>query len=286
MDPDQLAQKARSLVQRALSCYDEKYGFGAMSCAAYDTAWVALVTKHIGSERQYLFPQCFQYLLDTQSQDGSWTDSSGAQIDGILNTAAPLLALKRVSTEPHGIQVDDRGRDLSCRIRGACDSLRKQLEAWDISTTDHVGFEIIVPAMLSMLEKEDASFSFEFEAKDSLAKIHNVKMAKFKPEYLYGPQPLTALHSLESFQGMIDYNRVAHHKINGSMLGSPSSTAAYLMNISEWDDEAEAYLEHVLKFAAGRGGGGMPSAFPSTNFESTWVSLVLSPFIFCERAVS
>jgi len=193
----------------------------------------------------------------------------GAQIDGILNTAGPLLALQRHLSEP--LQLQYNAEDITRRIEKATASLRSQLAAWDVSTTDHVGFEIIVPAMLDLLEKENPSLVFDFEAKGPLMKIHDAKMSRFKPEYLYGPRRMTALHSLESFIGKIDFDKVIHHKVNGSMLGSPSSTAAYLMHASQWDDEAEAYLTHVVKFAAGQGSGGIPSAFPSTHFESTWM---------------
>ena len=275
--PELLVNDARSLLKGALKNYDDHYGFGAMSCAAYDTAWVSLVAKPVHGVEQYLFPDCFQYLLDTQSEDGGWSAGMGAQIDGILNTAGPLLAFQRHLSQPLQLQHD--AQDLTRRIEKATASLRLQLAAWDVSTTDHVGFEIIVPAMLDLLEKENPSLVFNFEAKAPLMKIHDAKMSRFKPEYLYGPRRMTALHSLESFIGKIDFDKVIHHKVNGSMLGSPSSTAAYLMHASQWDDEAEAYLKHVAKFAAGQGSGGIPSAFPSTHFESTWVSRLGHPMI-------
>ncbi|KAF2964174.1 hypothetical protein GQX73_g9398 [Xylaria multiplex] len=238
---NRLADDAKSLIRTALENYTDKYGLGAMSVAAYDTAWVAMVTKVVDGQKQWLFPECFEYVLSTQSEDGGWTIGSGAQIDGILNTAGPLLALKRHHAEPLQLQHD--AQDLASRIEKATASLRSQLSAWDVSTTEHVGFEIIVPAMLELLEKEDPSLVFEF----------------------------TALHSLESFIGKLDFDKVKHHRVHGSMLGSPSSTAAYMMHSSEWDDESEEYLRHVIKFAAGRGSGAVPSAFPSTHFEITWM---------------
>jgi chaperone required for assembly of F1-ATPase len=59
---------------------------------------------------------------------------------------------------------------------------------------------------------------------------------------LTGSKQTTLTHSLEAFVGTLDYDQVKNHKMpNGSMLVSPSSTAAYLMNTTEWDDKAEAY---------------------------------------------
>jgi aphidicolan-16beta-ol synthase/syn-copalyl-diphosphate synthase len=270
MEVVNLADDARALLRRTLSNYDEQYGLGAMSCTAYDTAWVSLVTKTIDGSKQWLFPECFQHLLATQSDEGGWALDSSAQIDGILNTAGPLLALKRYAAEP--LQLQHNAQEIASRIRKATLSLRSQLAAWDVSTTNHVGFEIIVPAMLSLLEKEDSSLVFEFEAKAALLKIHSAKMSRFRPAALYGPKRLTALHSLESFIGEIDFDKVKHHTVRGSMMGSPSSTAAYLLHASHWDNESEAYLRHVIQSAAGQNSGGVPSAFPSTHFECTWVS--------------
>lgn len=269
-DANRLADDAKSLIRTALENYTEKYGLGAMSVAAYDTAWVAMVTKVVDGQKQWLFPECFEYVLSSQSEEGGWTIGLGAQIDGILNTAGPLLALKRHQKEPLQLQHD--AQDIANRIEKATSSLRSQLAAWDVSTTEHVGFEIIVPAMLELLEKEDKSLVFEFESKKLLMKINNAKLSRFRPEFLYGPRRFTALHSLESFIGKLDFDKVKHHRVHGSMLGSPSSTAAYMMHSSEWDDESEEYIRHVIKYAAGRDSGAVPSAFPSTHFEITWVS--------------
>ncbi|TGJ87119.1 hypothetical protein E0Z10_g1665 [Xylaria hypoxylon] len=268
-DANSLADDAKSLIRTALENYTDKYGLGAMSVAAYDTAWVAMVTKVVDGQKQWLFPECFEYVLSTQSEDGGWTIGSGAQIDGILNTAGPLLALKRHHAEP--LQLQHGAEDLASRIEKATSSLKSQLADWDVSTTEHVGFEIIVPAILELLEKEDSSLVFEFASKKLLMKINNAKLSRFRPEFLYGPRRFTALHSLESFIGKLDFDKVKHHRVHGSMLGSPSSTAAYIMHASEWDDESEEYLRHVIKFAAGRGSGAVPSAFPSTHFEITWM---------------
>ncbi|CAI6236867.1 unnamed protein product [Periconia digitata] len=264
-----LADEARALLQRTLSDYDEHYGLGAMSCAAYDTAWVSLVTKNIDGSKQWLFPECFHHLLATQSDEGGWSPESGAQIDGILNTAGPLLALTRHAAALLENQQDTN--EIKRRIEKATHSLRSQLAVWDVSTTNHVGFEIIVPAILDLLEKEDPSLVFQFKARDALLKIHNAKMSRFRPEALYGSKRLTALHSLESFIGKIDFDKVKHHLIRGSMMGSPSSTAAYLMYASDWNNESEDYLRHVIRYGAGQNSGGIPSAFPSTHFECTWV---------------
>ena len=265
-----LNAEAVALIRRGLDGWDDTYGAGNMSCAVYDTAWVSLVTKTVDGEKQWLFPECFHFLLDTQTNDGSWGNDKNSQIDGILNTGASLLALKRHVAEPLNIPHVPQD-DLVRRIDIATASLHSQLAVWVVSTTTHVGFEIIVPALLKYLKEEDPLLIFDFQGRTVLDSINTLKMSRFRPELLYSPIKSTSLHALEAFIGMIDFDKVAHHKVQGSMMASPSSTAAYLLNVSNWDDEAEAYLRQVIKSGAGRGSGGVPSAYPSMHFEYTWV---------------
>ncbi|KAI1325992.1 hypothetical protein F5Y16DRAFT_400863 [Xylariaceae sp. FL0255] len=84
----------------------------------------------------------------------------------------------------------------------------------------------------------------------------------------------------------MDFDAVSHHTVQGSMMGSPASTAAYLIHASQWDDEAEAYLRGVLNCGPGHGNGGMPSAYPSHYFEYAWVlsTLLYSGFLASDLA--
>ena len=271
MGSQSVSNEAVSLIRRALDSFDDHYGSGSMSCAVYDTAWVSLVTKVVDGEEKWLFPECFQYLLDTQLPDGSWGFSGGSQIDGILNTAASLLSVQRHLKQPLDFS-DEDVESLQDRAHKATVSLRSQISAWDVAATVHVGFEMIVPAMLRYLQQEDESLVFEFPGRASLDKISATKLARFKPQCLYDDAKHTALHSLEVFIGTVDFDKLVHHKVHGAMMASPSSTAAYLMNATTWDDEAEAYLKHVVTSGAGKGSGGVPSAYPSMHFEYTWVN--------------
>ncbi|KAL9012772.1 MAG: hypothetical protein Q9180_009076, partial [Flavoplaca navasiana] len=82
---------------------------------------------------------------------------------------------------------------------------------------------------------------------------------------LYGKNPSTLLYSLEGLIGKIDFDRIAHHKVQGCMLLSPSSTAAYLMNTSHWDTEAESYLRKSMQICS------VPEVYPTNLFEISWV---------------
>ncbi|RYP04763.1 hypothetical protein DL764_004246 [Monosporascus ibericus] len=259
-----LGLAARSLLQQAIEGYDEKYGFGSMSAAIYDTAWVSLVAKSDQHGYHWLFPQCFQYILDAQLDDGSWGPNV-SQIDSILNTAASLLALRAHLKNPLQLR-SISSEDLERRVSIATAALEVQLSEWDVAASTHVGFEIIVPAMLELLAQDDILFRFPGE--DVLKELNSIKMARFSPDMLYSQHKTSMIHSLEAFVGKIDFDRVSHHKILGSMMSSPSATAAYLMNASHWDDESESYLRHVVERNGGI--GGIPSAYPSTYFEYTW----------------
>lgn len=262
-----LADEAVLLIDQLANQNDDTYGLGTMTCAIYDTAWVAMVAKEVDGKLTWLFPESFEYLLERQNEDGSW-ESYGAEVDGVMNSLAALLALKQHQKQPE-LSLTALPNDIGTRIEKAIESITGQLQAWDVESTMHVGFEYLIPALLTMLEADD--IQFKFAGRDRLMAINHKKMSRFQPAMLYGQQKITALHSLEAFIGLIDFDRIQHHKTFGSMMASPSSTAAYLMSASEWDLESEAYLRHVVKFGHGKSSGGIPSAFPSNYFETTWV---------------
>lgn len=275
----QLTQQARDLICEAVRDYNEYYGTGTMSCAIYDTAWVALIARTENNEKRWLFPESFQFLIDNQTEDGDWgVEMCASESDSILNTASALLALKRHYAEP--LQINSiEPSELQSRIDKATVSLERKLNEWDVSASTHVGFEIIIPALLRLLEtthsinscENGKLYQFLFNGRTELMELNAKKLSRFRPEFLYSKHQSTALHSLEALMDRIDFDRVAHHKVLGSMMASPSSTAAYLMNTSTWDQEAEDYIRHVVYKGPGKGTGAVPSAYPSTNFEFSWV---------------
>jgi hypothetical protein len=264
------SEDAERLVAKLVGSYHPKYGMGSMSCAVYDTAWVAMIAKIVDGKKQWLFPECFQYILHHQQKNGGW-ERYAAQVDGILNGLAALLAYKKHAATPE-LSTEPLPQDLENRILRAIVFLEQELKQWDVQSTTHVGFEILVPSLFELLEHEGVKF--EFPQRQLLMAINKKKMSRLDPSILYTKFKCTAIHSLEAFTGKIDFDKVKHHETFGSMMASPSSTAAYLINTTEWDEESEAYLRHVVSAADGKGSGGVPSAFPSTYFEFTWVSLI------------
>ncbi|KAI6510862.1 hypothetical protein MCOR13_000785 [Pyricularia oryzae] len=267
--------EAASLTQHLLDSYSAGLDAGSITPSVYDTAWLALVKKqNAKGEQQWLFSECFQYILETQLADGGWQSCS--QVDGILNTAASLLALRRHASEPLQI-AGMQAEDVHARVERATVALQVLLSAWEVAQTveenTHVGYDLIVPTLLRLLN--DEGIAFEFQGRAALTEMHKAKTSAFNPENLYGKTETTAIHYLEAFLGQIDYSKVAHHKVHGAFMDSPSSTAAYLIGLPDaaWDDEAEGYLVNVLTRA---GGKSVPSAYPSINFEALWVLSALT----------
>ncbi|KAK3381795.1 hypothetical protein B0H63DRAFT_561415 [Podospora didyma] len=246
--------------------------FGSFSTSLYDTAWLARVRTPDGD---WLFPQCFQHLIHTQEPEGGWP-IYGADTDGIMSTMASLIALRdHYRHNPENASIPVPRPLIGERILLAEANLRHRLQVWDVALAVHVGFEILVPSLLDELELDDSIKKFEFTGRPLLMSMNQRKLRKFRPEMIYDPVTTTLVHSLEGLVGKIDFDRVSHHLTHGSMLASPAATAAYLIYSTDWDPAAESYLRSVVANGSGKGGGSVPTAFPSAFFELAWVTSTL-----------
>lgn len=279
-----------ALLADLLDGYNHQYGLGAMTCSVYDTAWVANVVKTVAGVPQYLFPSAFSFVLDAQLPDGSWNahyypedanqsilaspNASQNLLDSILPTMAALYTLNVHAASPHQLQpARFPAPSLHIRTARAAASLEKMLHKWRIDTCNAVGFEVLVPALLDLLGAQ--GFTFEFPDRPRLLKIRAAKIQRVQPLLSHGKAPMTLLHSLEAFHDWnikaFDIESVKDRLVRGSVMASPAATASYLIKSPTWDDEAEAYLRLAIECGEGRGKGGVPSAWPSTNFETLWV---------------
>ena len=262
-----LIERASALTNQIAASLREEYEQGGVTPSVYDSAWVSMVEKEIDGEKKWLFPESFTYILEQQKSDGSW-ESYAWEIDGILNTLAALLSLMKhkaaAQLSSDGSPLDD----LESRISRAIVALQKMLQAWKVGATNHVAFEVIVPAHLELLAEHGVHL--EFDGKARLMKVFQAKISRLDPEQLSGQKSSTILYSLEAFLHL-NFNGIRHHTVHGSMLASPSSTAAYLMRTSHWDEEAERYLRRAINTGSGKGDGSVPTVFPTTTFETAWV---------------
>ena len=257
--------KASTLIGQLINDHNPTYGVGSFTCSIYDTAWVAMVIKNVDGQRRWLFPSSFEYLINQQQHDGGWrTSSSGA--DGILNTLAALLACCRHINCPLQLTQPE---DLRHRKDRAIYFLETQFAKCDLTSVITATVQPFFSRLLQMLDQEGIHFTFL--GKDSLTHERGRKMLDQSLVALYGNARTSATHNLESRVGELDFDRVGQHKICGSMMASPAATAAYLMNSTSWDDEAEAYLHHIVSIGDSKSTGGVPSKFPTTVFEVTHV---------------
>ncbi|KAI0456306.1 Ent-kaurene synthase [Xylaria acuta] len=257
-------QQAQSLLERlALRCCSSGQGYGSISASIYDTAWLSMLQKPRNSGI-WLFPESFEYILKHQLDSGGWPCYE-SPVDRILNTASALLSLQK------HLEIDPQHQDWMLRSRKAQSALQQMLDGWDISVYDQERFGILVVNHLSLLH--NAGLNFEFSQLGSLKAIRDTKLAKLLRDEIH-QVPSSSYGSLEAFIGHIDFDRVCHWlDENGSIMGSPASTAAYLMHASVWDDAAELYLRDALNH--GLMDGSVPCAWPTTIFEVSWAATAL-----------
>lgn len=233
----------------------------------YDTAWVAMLCKPDNAGAvEWTFPTSFEFLLNRQQPSGGWM-TCHSKVDTILNTLAATLALTK-HRKSLGADQNDVGAALDSRASRAVAFLYKELTEWKLEASSHVGFELLVPALLSMLELEN--IHLPFSSREDLMTLHKNRLANFHPEELCKDDPSSMLYLLEAFIGLVETEKLSHHKVQGSIMRSPSSTAAYLMGLQVWDEECETYLRTAIQ-ATGTSGG-VPSVFPCRIMEQVCVS--------------
>ncbi|KAK2874910.1 hypothetical protein FQN49_001949 [Arthroderma sp. PD_2] len=239
-----------------------------MSGNIYDTAWVSMVKKPTDDGQSvWAFPAAFQALLQHQSPCGSW-GGLASQLDSIACTLAALLALQKHAT----VSGEAEAHDLHARIlkaKGYLDTALKSLDHLLATCTLPVSLELRLPALLDLLEAEGHTFDYD---RTYLANIQSRKLAKINLDAIFSGPQSSLLHSVEVLIGKIEFQGLAHHKVLGSILASPSATAAYLMYNPVWDEEAEAYLHCAISNGAGLGSGLVAAGYPTTVFEWAWVT--------------
>ena len=251
-----LSNMMLALLEEVAADLDDKWGSGKMSSAVYDTAWVAMVRNPHNSE-QLAFEDSFNWLLKYQSVDGSW----GYPPQKLLPTLAGLLALLKAS----------RSTELTrCAAKKAEAYLSSAFRHWSVSKHESVGFEVLVPTLLS--ELENLGVGFEFPDKAQLLKLYHEKLCITAPDLIYSGQS-NLIHSLEAFGCSIDFQRLKPlQAANGSYGCSPAATASVLIYGSEWDTAAADWLTHLSNRASSIGEpGAMPNAYPIDVFEVAWV---------------
>ena len=269
-DHTSLNEEVVSLLDYVATAIGNTYTFGNLTPQIYDTAWVSMLRNPRNKEELH-FTECHEYVMQRQIPGSGW-ESYDSEVDGVLNNLAGLLALKRnASATNSNISPADSER----RVNDACKCVQAMLDAWDVENCDYVGFEIIVPSMLETMEED--GISFQFASKNLLMQLNQQKLSKIHPSVWSGKIQTTITHSLEAFLGNADFSDLKYQLLFGAMGSSPSSTAAYLMSLPEWNVEVENYLRTVIdsKSLENEHHGGVPGMYPTTGFETFWIIATL-----------
>jgi halimadienyl-diphosphate synthase len=218
---------------------------------AYDTAWIASIPSPASPEVP-LFPQALEWLVGHQLNDGSWGSSIPCEQDRLLSTLAGAVALERFAQ--------------SAMERTARDSARGYLQQPGRvvagTTTDLVGFELLLPALVERAQRAGIPVSVNL---DVYNRERTAKLRLIPPAALYSPE-VTIVHSLEFLGEQADVAGLRRAQgANGSIGNSPAATA-FFFSLTH-DSAALAYLESCI--AAG-GGAAAPVLHPCDMFDRLW----------------
>ncbi|XP_071709189.1 ent-kaurene synthase 2, chloroplastic-like [Rutidosis leptorrhynchoides] len=215
-----------------------------ISFSSYDTAWVAMVPSPKSPESP-CFPECLNWLMNNQLNDGSWgllpNDSPNLIKDSLSSTIACVVALKQWNV----------GED---QIRKGLSFIESNFaSATDKDQLSPYGFDIIFSCMLDYakdlnvtlpLEQEDLSL-VRHQRETTLRRLQSNEMEAY------------LAYISEGISNYYDWNIVKKYQMkNGSIFNSPSATSAAL--IKHQDDGCRKYLSSLLdKF-----GNAVPTVYP------------------------
>ncbi|KAL6843892.1 hypothetical protein ACP4OV_026463 [Aristida adscensionis] len=212
--------------------------------SSYDTAWVSMVPLR-GSHQSPCFPQCVEWILQNQQENGSWGINqfdSSVNKDVLLSTLACVLALKRwnVGTENMERGLDFIGRNLSV--------------AMDEHIVAPIGFNITFPGMLNLAIGMGLDFPSRQPDVDMILHVREMELQRQAADSCCREKAYMAYVAEGS---MLDWNEVMKfQRKNGSLFNSPSTTAVAL--IQNYNDQAFQYLNLVVsKFS-----NAVPAVYP------------------------
>lgn len=221
----------------------------------YDTSWAARLRTGEGS---LAYPGLLEGLVSRQHPDGSWGGHVPYAYDRMLSTLAVVLLLARVGH-----------REQDQEQRGAGERYI-WLNAATLEREAHrtVGFEMILPTLLK--EGQELGLDLPY-AQLSHYEVERRKKLNLLPTGSLFERRTTALFSLEAFAGRPDLDNVENLlSEDGSVAGSPSSTAWLLGQTPDWwsrHPKSAAYLKELMS----RYDAGLPTMAPYDVFARAWV---------------
>ncbi|KAL5707796.1 ent-kaurene synthase [Ranunculus cassubicifolius] len=206
-----------------------------LSVSSYDTAWVAMVPS-LGLPQQPCFPECLNWLLENQLPDGSWSLPKRGHLltkDSMLSTLACIMALKRWDIGGEHVK---KGLDFMGSNFGAVTD-KKQLCP--------IGFDIIFPRLIEITKDMDLKLPFNTNCIHTLLRNRDSEFDRLSRCNSNASKSYLAYVS-EGLAQPCDMKEIIKYKMkNGSILNSPSTSAAFL--IQQHDVECLEYLQSLLQ---------------------------------------
>jgi len=239
---------------------------GEMDSVAYDTAWVARLTR-LESD---LGKSALEWLCANQNLDGSWGNASFAfPHDKIINTLAAVVAiasLGRRSSDQTRIQ-----RGILALERLATPETARILANHDRAT---VAFEMLVPTLLQEAQEMGLVLRNTELILGGLAPLRQMKLQKIERVKISKQNTLafSAEMAGQDKASLLDTaNLVAR---DGSVSNSPAASAYFLNFVNPDEPRVWQYLQTTQK-----NDGGFPAFLPFDIFEKIWIlwTLLLYP---------
>lgn len=236
----------RTLITSEMISLLEDLGNGNIRGVAYDTAWVARLSKRYPDRG---FGAAADWLRRNQHPDGSWGASLLHYHDRFASTLAAIVALREVS---------DCGED-ERRIQRGEAALWRLVSKLGRDDSDTVGFPIV-----SLSLAQDA-VELGLDVPRSpvrYAAAYNRKVAKILEQPNRDWRTNALSFSLEGLWRHLDGDDVVLEN-NHSVACSPAATAAYLLRND--DQDALGYLQSIQALD-----GSIPALEPVDVFDIVW----------------
>nr|GEU42804.1 ent-kaur-16-ene synthase, chloroplastic-like [Tanacetum cinerariifolium] len=208
-----------------------------LSVSSYDTAWVAMVPSPNSPTSPY-FPKCLNWLMNNQLHDGSWglpNSDHPLLKDTLSSTLACIVALKRWNVGED--QINKGLYFIESNISSATDK----------SQPSPFAFDIIFPSMIEYAK--ELNIKLPLEQTDLSSMLHERESHLKREAYL--------AYISEGLGNLYDWNMVMKYQMkNGSILNSPSATAAALLRYQNTG------CLHYLTSLLDKFGNAVPTVYP------------------------
>ncbi|XP_075086557.1 cis-abienol synthase, chloroplastic-like isoform X3 [Nicotiana tabacum] len=225
-----------SSMEEAKERIRETFGKIELSPSSYDTAWVAMVPSRY-SMNQPCFPQCLDWILENQREDGSWGLNPSHPLlvkDSLSSTLASLLALRKWRIGDNQVQ---RGLGFI------------ETHGWAVDNKDQIsplGFEIIFPCMINYAEKLNLDLPLDPNLVNMMLCERELTIERALKNEFEGNMA-NVEYFAEGLGELCHWKEMMlRQRHNGSLFDSPATTAAALI-YHQYDEKCFGYLNSILK---------------------------------------